>query len=85
MAEYNRHFIWYTDAISALVRAATPLRETIEDAIKRQDDELVGFLTPIYKPMKTKIRSLVREARREHEWNPSELGDEDAAKLIHFM
>lgn len=73
--------IYYTDAISALVRAITPIEETLQDAKGRGDEDLVSLLQPVNRQLRSKLSVLLHEAWKEEDWNAGELSLEDAQRL----
>ena len=76
-----RGIIFYTDAITALVRAAAPLLDYIEDAGRRGDVGLKRYLLLTYNPLVNKIKSCAAEAGRDEKWTSNELSEGDAALL----
>jgi hypothetical protein len=79
-----RTIIWYTDAITALVRAAVPLLDAIEEASERDDVELKRYLLLTYNPLVSKINECVARGFREEEWTARELSTEDALSLARI-
>jgi hypothetical protein len=77
--------LFFTDAITALVRAAEPLRVAIEDAKERGDRELRTYLLLTYNPLVFKLNDCISKAWREWEWTARELCDEDAKTLERIV
>lgn len=76
MSTVNRHFLWYTDALSSLLAAAIPLYESAQfyaPGRDNEDAEMFAFITKHVIALDKRALELAKEAAAEFEWNVDEL------------
>lgn len=80
-----RTIIFYTDVISALVRAMKPILDTLEDAKRRGDTEVGDTLGRTYDSLSKKLKRLIQAGAYDEGWRPSELNEGDAKLLTEIL